>query len=179
MARSETPPLSTLRRAPPQRGALGSPIVTMAGEYDVAIAAPLSETFSVAIARDDGDLVVDLIDVSFMDAATVSVLVRAAVFLREHGRVLRLRDPSPCNRRILSICELDSLIEPEVETISVGALESWVAVPPIAAARDGQVMATAAAIIAKEVTTPEVLALFGATPITRRSDAASSRRGRP
>ena len=179
MARSETPPLFTLRRAPPQRGALGSPIVTMAGEYDVAIVAPLSETFSAAIARDDCDLVVDLIDVLFMDAATVSVPVRAAVLLREHGRVLRLRDPSPCVRRILGLCALDSLIEPEVETISVGALELWVVVPPIAAARDGQVIATAAAITAKEVATPEVLAPFGATPITPRSDAASSRRGRP
>ena len=180
MSRSGTSPVSSLRRGPDRRGAHpASPIVTMVGEYDVATAGALSGRFSAAIALAETDLVVDLSEVSFMDAATVSVIVRATVFLRDHGRVLRLRDPSPCARRILGICDLDSLIEPEAEAIPVGALESWVAVPPVATERDGRPMAADAALTAAEVTTPPVLALVTATPIAPRPDAASSQSGRP
>jgi anti-anti-sigma regulatory factor len=70
--------------------------------------------------------VVDLSAVSFMDAATISVIIRAIGVLRGHARSLCLRDPSSCARLILGICALESLIEPDVdgrvETRPPGAL---------------------------------------------------------
>ncbi len=115
MAQSEPASVTMLRRLPPRSIAAVTPrVVTMAGEYDVTTISSLSARFSAAIALDGADLVVDLSRVSFLDGATTSVIVRAAGFLGEHGRSLLVRDPSPCARRLLGICELDRLIEIEV-----------------------------------------------------------------
>jgi len=86
VAQFETSLVSTFRRGPPHREARSPlPIVTMVGEFDVAAVGALSERFSVAIALDESDLVVDLSEVPFMDAATISVLIRAKVFLGEQS----------------------------------------------------------------------------------------------
>jgi anti-anti-sigma factor len=84
----------------------------MVGEYDRGTVPALSAMFSSAIAGDDADLVVDLSEVSFMDASTISVIIRARTFLSVHGRLLRLRDPSKCARRLLTVCDLDPLVRP-------------------------------------------------------------------
>jgi anti-anti-sigma factor len=135
MAQFESSSVPTLRAGPPWPGDRGAArVMTMAGEYDLATVAALSRRFSAAIARDDTDLVVDLSAVSFLDAATISVIIRATGFLRDHARSLRLRDPSPCAWRILEICELETLIEPDVsglvETKRIGALEPWMSDRP-------------------------------------------------
>jgi anti-anti-sigma factor len=52
-------------------------VVWLRGEHDVSTVSALSQTMARAIALDDGDLVVDLSGVQFMDAATVGVIVRA------------------------------------------------------------------------------------------------------
>jgi anti-anti-sigma factor len=146
MAQFESSLVSTLRRAPPPIGGRDGPgVVRLQGEYDVGTVAALSAILSRAIALDDADLVLDVSGVSFLDAATVGVIVRARLFLRNRSRGLLLRCPSRCVRRILDICDLTSLIEvgPEVggATGQVGALGSWVAVP--SAARLGHALAPA------------------------------------
>jgi len=114
MAQLETSALSARRRAPPSLGAdVRPPAMKMAGEYDVTTVGELSAMFSSAIAADDADLVVDLREVTFMDAATINVIVRARVFLGVHGRGLRLRAPSRCARRLLTVCDLGSLLQPD------------------------------------------------------------------
>jgi anti-sigma B factor antagonist len=92
-------------------------VVWLRGEHDVSTVTALSQTMARAIALDDGDLVIDLSAVQFMDAATVGVLVRARDFLELQSRSLALRAPSPCAARILDLCDLAELLEPRpVET---------------------------------------------------------------
>lgn len=141
MAQPETSPVSARRRAPPTIDASGqSPATRMAGEYDVTTVRELSVMFSSAIAADDADLVVDLSEVSFMDAATISVIIRARTFLGALGRMLWLRDPSRCARRLLTVCGLDSLIQGELRSnLSLVGATSVASRPDVAASlHEGQ-----------------------------------------
>lgn len=109
-------------------------VVWLRGEHDVSTVAALSQTIARAIALDDGDLVVDLSAVKFMDAATVGVIIRARDFLRLQSRSLVLRSPSSCASRILDLCDLGDLLEPRPaharrSTATAGALGVLVAVP--------------------------------------------------
>jgi anti-anti-sigma factor len=111
-----------------------STVVWLHGEHDIATVATLSEVMVQAIALDDGDLVVDLRGVEFMDAATVGVIMRARGLLRLRSRSLVLRSPSRCARRLLELCGLAHLVVlPPAEVMPpaglAGALGTWVAVP--------------------------------------------------
>lgn len=106
------------------------------GEHDLATADRLAE-FLVAESADGDDLVVDLSAISFMDASTISVLVRARARMAEQSRVLTVRSPSTLMERVFGCCGLDDLIE-EAEAPPLmrpervrSALESWVAVAPV------------------------------------------------
>lgn len=72
----------------------------------------LSEMMARAVALDDSDLVLDLSDVQFMDAATINVLIRSREFLRARSRSLVLTAPSTSALRVIRACGLDHLIEP-------------------------------------------------------------------
>jgi anti-anti-sigma factor len=109
-------------------------VVWLRGEHDVSTVAALSETMARAIAGDDADLVVDLSEVQFMDAATVGVIVRARELLGLRSRSLALRSPSRCARRILDLCgDADLLDSRRVVATpaggAAGALSTSVAVP--------------------------------------------------
>jgi anti-sigma B factor antagonist len=84
--------------------------VRITGEHDISTVAALSETLSRAIAHDHGDLVIDMREVTYLDASTVGVLVRARSLLLRRSRLLTVRAPSACTRRILTICDLTHLI---------------------------------------------------------------------
>lgn len=107
-------------------------VVWLRGEHDICTVPALSQILARAIALDDGDLVVDLSGVQFMDAATVGVILRARDFLHLQSRSLALRSPSPFAARILDLCELGDLLEsaPAHPTQRrTGALGVLVAVP--------------------------------------------------
>jgi anti-anti-sigma factor len=106
-------------------------VVWVRGEHDISTAAALSETLTGVVAGDGGDLVVDLSGVPFMDASTVGVIVRVCGHLRRRSRSLAVRSPSTSARRILDLCGLADLIDPDSdpELAPGGALGSWVAVP--------------------------------------------------
>jgi anti-sigma B factor antagonist len=93
-------------------------VVWLRGEHDVSTVTALSETMARAIALDDGDLVIDLSGVQFMDAATVGVIIRARDFLELQSRSLALRTPSSCATRILDLCELTDLLEPHLVDVT-------------------------------------------------------------
>jgi anti-anti-sigma factor len=65
--------------------------VRLHGHYDVGAVAELSELLSSAIAFDDADLVLDMDEVSFIDAAAMGVVIRARSFLQLRSRSLTLR----------------------------------------------------------------------------------------
>jgi anti-anti-sigma factor len=109
-------------------------VVWLRGSYDASSVAALAELMARAIAIDDGDLVVDLNQVQFMDGASVGVLVRAHEFLAMRSRSLVLRSASRNARSALDQCGLTDLLDPHPAdatptTGTPGALGTWVAVP--------------------------------------------------
>ena len=62
------------------------------------------------MAFDDADLVVDMSGVTFLDASTIGVVVRASRHLLRRSRSLAVRSPSTCARRVLQLCDLADLI---------------------------------------------------------------------
>jgi anti-sigma B factor antagonist len=104
-------------------------VVWLRGEHEITTTAALSETLARAMAG-DADVVVDLSDVQFLDAATIGVLVRARNLLLPRSRSLSLRAPAEGPRRVLAVCGLARLIESGPPgSGAAGALGSWVAVP--------------------------------------------------
>ena len=133
MARSGSSPVSVSGRAPPWAAVTDGPqVVRLSGDYDATTVAAMSRLLSAAIASSDTDVVLDMDEVCFVDAAAVGVIVRARAFLQLRSRSLTLRMPSASVRATLEICDLDALIEPEahdpVRSSNAGALESWVMV---------------------------------------------------
>ena len=89
-------------------------VVALGGELDAAALNRLVETFDDAIAWDDADVIVDLTDVSFIGAGWIGTLVRRRVTLEAQHRELTLRSPSRVVHRLLDLCGLSYLIEPDV-----------------------------------------------------------------
>lgn len=95
-------------------GARGDTIVVhLRGEHDCSTVPALAATLASAVALDNTNLVVDMSEVQFISAATVRVLTAAADFLKEQGRSFALRSPSQCTRRILDLCGVSDIYEPE------------------------------------------------------------------
>jgi anti-anti-sigma factor len=87
-------------------------VVWIDGEQDISTVVQLARRLDAAAALGTGNLIVDLSQVSFVDAATVRVLVHCAARLRMQSRWLRLRDPQPFVRRVLGVCGLADLVDP-------------------------------------------------------------------
>src|SRR5688500_17284849 len=91
----------------PEYDDAGRTVVWLRGDYDIAMKVSLVVSLARAAKRDDADLIVDLSEVTFMDASTISALVGARNRLR--SRSLVLRAPSPRARRLLELCGLAHL----------------------------------------------------------------------
>ncbi|MFP3901608.1 MAG: STAS domain-containing protein [Acidimicrobiia bacterium] len=86
-------------------------VVRLRGEYDLATRAALQDTLDRAIAHGDGDLVVDLSKVRFMDAGSVGIILQARDALRARSCSLTVRSPRGITRRIFELCDLTHLID--------------------------------------------------------------------
>lgn len=86
-------------------------IICLRGEHDAFTADALSEAVARAMARGEGDLVIDLSNVKFMAVATVGVIIRAQALLRLQSRSVVLRSPSACAQRVLELCGVADLVE--------------------------------------------------------------------
>lgn len=107
-------------------------VVHVRGEHDIATRVHLSATIARAAQLDGADIIVDLSDVTFMDASTIGALVVARSSLRAHSRSLSVRAPSPQARRLLDLCGLAGLIDESPASLlasAAPALGSWVDVP--------------------------------------------------
>jgi anti-anti-sigma factor len=87
-------------------------IVGLRGEQDMSTAAAAVDALTEASTVGDRDVIVDLSEVQFMDAAIVTVLLRARHGLRSQSRDLTVRSPSSPARRVLDLCGLVDLIGP-------------------------------------------------------------------
>jgi anti-anti-sigma factor len=110
-------------------------VVWLSGEYDIATLTVLAKGLARAIALDDADVVVDLTELQFIDAAIIGLLIRTRNFLRSRSRNLTLRNPPRFVQRILDICGLAGLVDAAPTDAGQGmgslvaALSSWVPVP--------------------------------------------------
>lgn len=135
MARSDSSSTIVSPRGsmPQDRDALYT-VIWVRGEHDMATRVPLLAAIAGAAQRDDADLLLDLSEVTFMDASTIGVIVASRNRLRSHSQSLEVRAPSPPARRVLELCGLAHLVHsPTVETVHSGegaARRTWVDVPP-------------------------------------------------
>jgi anti-anti-sigma factor len=86
-------------------------VVWLRGEHDLVTKVALGDTLAQAVALDEADLVIDLSQVQFMDAATISVILRTRNALHPRSRSLTLRSPWGLTRRVLDLCGLTDLID--------------------------------------------------------------------
>jgi anti-anti-sigma factor len=89
-------------------------VVWLDGDHDVATVLVLADTLARAVAIDEGGVVVDLDGVTFIGSATIEMLIRCRDILSRQSRSLTLRSPSRCALRMLEVCQLTSMLEPEV-----------------------------------------------------------------
>ena len=90
---------------------MGEHTISLRGEVDVANVARRVEPLRTYAAAVSGDLVVDCMDLRFIDAAGLGALVGLNNELRAQGRYLRLIHPAPLLRRVLDACTLNELLE--------------------------------------------------------------------
>jgi anti-anti-sigma factor len=81
-------------------------VVSLRGEHDMSTATDLADALAAASAVGDGDVVVDLSEVRFMDSTIITELARGQDALRSQSRALMLRAPSKFARRLLEVCGL-------------------------------------------------------------------------
>ena len=98
-------------------GATGVPVVAVAGEIDVATAPALRDRLQAQVHSGASTVVVDLLQVTFLDSTALGVLVGALKHCREAGGDLRL---VISEARILKVFEITGLtqvfsISPTVE----------------------------------------------------------------
>lgn len=110
-------------------------VVWLWGDHDSSTADSVTSAILQADAGADPCVVVDLSEVTFMDASTLGAFVRSRQILEVSGRRLRLRSPHPGQRRLLEICDLADLIDAEPSGAARNAqsarsaLETWIEVP--------------------------------------------------
>jgi anti-anti-sigma factor len=89
-------------------------VVALTGEVDLANVATLEQALAKAVLGSVPEIVVDLGNLSFMDAAGIGALVMGAVRLAQAGRKLRLVNVSPFYERVLNFLQLDWLLTGEL-----------------------------------------------------------------
>lgn len=137
MAPNERPSVSVCPRGSAEPGSdPRRTVVSIGGEHDVVTRGYLLDTIIQAAGLDDADVVVDLSDVTFMDASTIGAIVDAHNRLRARSRSLSVRAPSARARRLFDVCDLGFLIEEPPAPHEGTALGSWVAVPATERAPD-------------------------------------------
>ena len=80
------------------------------GEIDIANASGLLTTLRSVAGQQPGELVVDCMDITFIDVAGIRALMTVHDELGHDGRVLRLVHPSSFLVRVLEILELTRLL---------------------------------------------------------------------
>ena len=113
------PSFFTVSDRPPASRAgseIGPIVVWLWGEHDISTDRALGLALAGAIALDGAGLIVDLSAVEFMGASTLGVIARAREILRQRSASLTVRCPSAFARRVISVCGLNDLLGPSLET---------------------------------------------------------------
>jgi len=84
--------------------------VVVRGEVDMATAPALEACLEEASSSGEGDVEVEMDNVSFLDASGLSVLITAHSRLQSNGHSLRLRNPAREVRKVLEICGFSAVL---------------------------------------------------------------------
>jgi len=88
----------------------GTHFVVAEGEVDLADAHKLSRALSEVLAAREGDVVVDLCAVRFMDSFGIGKLLDALQQLRRQGRRMAVVCPPGAVRRVLELARLEEIL---------------------------------------------------------------------
>ena len=88
-------------------------VVELRGDHDCSTVPALAAILASAVAFAETNLVVDMSEVRFINAACIRMLTAAGDFLVGQQRTFTLRSPSRCAKRILELCGASALIELE------------------------------------------------------------------
>jgi anti-sigma B factor antagonist len=127
MTRTESLPISLTRRADAVGDAAGLTVVWVSGDHDASSALSLASVIERSSDLDNAGVVVDLSEVTFMDASVVGTLVRARNRLHARGLSLQVRSPSAIALRLLELCGVTDLLLAGWGVAP--ALATWVDVP--------------------------------------------------
>ena len=89
----------------------GHVVLHASGEIDASAKSLFVERLDDATEATDGDVVVDLSDVSFCDSTGIAVLLHARQQLAAAGRKLLIARPSPSVTRVLEVAGVDALFD--------------------------------------------------------------------
>ena len=89
-----------------ERTGAAAPVIAVSGEIDVATAPQLRESLHRVIAQGEATVMLDLLDVTFLDSTALGVLVGALKRCRELGGELHIVVADP---RIMKIFEITGL----------------------------------------------------------------------
>jgi anti-sigma B factor antagonist len=84
--------------------------ISVEGEFDVATASSLAIAVAGFQRAAPGDIIVDLADVTFMDAAGLGALMAARAAQQERGDTLTVDRLSTASRRLFVIAQIDDLL---------------------------------------------------------------------
>jgi len=84
--------------------------VVVTGEVDLYSAPTLEAVIDGAVAGGEGNVVIDLAGVRFMDSAGLNIIIRCYKPLDEQGRLLVLRSPQETVRRTLELGGITTLV---------------------------------------------------------------------
>lgn len=140
MARFEFPSISVSRRIVSRRGSTPEDedaeftVILLRGEHDIATRTSLVVAIARAAQRDRADVLVDMSEMTFMDASTIGALVGSRNRLRLRSQSLAVRAPSPPALRVLELCGLTQMLhrtatDARHPTGAAAALSTWVDVP--------------------------------------------------
>ena len=104
-------------------------VVRPHGRLNMVTAASLKEVVTTAIETGTPQIVVDLIDVDFMDSSGLGALVSGLKSARQAGGDLRIAGASEQVRMVLTLTNLDRVLAMH------GTVEEALAAPPTEAAR--------------------------------------------
>jgi anti-anti-sigma factor len=85
-------------------------VLVLRGRLDVRVTADVRLALAAAVSEGSGDLVVDVAEVSGVDATGLGVLVGAHRAAGRAGRALVLRDVPPPLARVLFLSRLDRVL---------------------------------------------------------------------
>jgi anti-anti-sigma factor len=87
-------------------------VLALHGEADLATAPLLAEALARVSGAGDAPVALDATGLEFIDTSCLDVITNARAVLRERGRDLVVRSPSRLFHRLLTLVDMEDLIEP-------------------------------------------------------------------